>query len=317
MKTFDCAVIVPVFNGEAFLAETLHGIRAQRLPPSQIIVVDDGSTDASAEIARSFGDDIVVMQQSNSGQGVARDLGIASTDCEWIALCDSDDVWTEDHLARREELLARFPEAQFSFSDCYNFGSSANFEGGHLDAAPKNWFQRWCEDLEDGAFRVADPLGATLEYNPAYPSGFVFRRSAYATMGGFLERYSRWRAEDFEFTRRFYARCPDPIIGDRQQTWGYRRHDANHSFDQWRNLLARAQILEAHVKEGVEPEALRESALGEASNARGAAFDIAFWGGDFTAASALYRGELRSPQRTLRRRMRYLVSLLRRVSGTS
>lgn len=311
MDHLDCAVIVPAFNAETFIGETLRSIRAQTLAPAEIIVIDDGSSDSTAEVARSFGEDITVIQQRNQGQGIARSVGIAAAQSEWLALCDSDDVWRADHLARRAQLLSKCPDAVFSFSDFYSFGPSADYGGGLLDTAPASWFTRWCKDLGDDFFVINDPLRATLEFNPVYACGLVFRREAYDAMGGFLARYSSWRAEDLEFTRRFYACSDIPIVGDRQQTWGYRRHGANHSADQWRNLLARAHILEAHVENGVESMDMHELVLHEAARARTAAFDTAFWDGEFQATRELYRSELRGEHRTLKRRLRYLVAVVR------
>jgi len=69
--------IVPVYNGEAFLAEAVETIRRQSLPPLEIIIVDDGSTDRTAQIASRLGDDIVYSYQPNGGSASARNKGLA------------------------------------------------------------------------------------------------------------------------------------------------------------------------------------------------------------------------------------------------
>ena len=86
------SVIIPVFNGQAYLAETLACALGQTYPNIEIIVVDDGSTDGSAGIARSFGDRVRLFAQSNAGAGAARNMGFARSRGEYIFFLDADDV---------------------------------------------------------------------------------------------------------------------------------------------------------------------------------------------------------------------------------
>jgi len=93
------SVIIPVYNGEKYLAEAIESVLAQTLPPLEIIVVDDGSTDASADIARGFGDPVRVESQPHGGIAPARNRGVALARGELIAFLDADDVWGVDKLA--------------------------------------------------------------------------------------------------------------------------------------------------------------------------------------------------------------------------
>ena len=306
MSEFDCAVIVPAFNAAAFLGETLDALVGQTVPARKVIVVDDGSTDATPAIVDSYGPRVELLQQANSGQGVARALGIADCDTQWIALCDADDVWEAEHLSRRHALLQAFPDAEFTMSDCCSFGAQAGSSIGVIDAAPSSWIQDWGSPVDDEVFWLDDPMAATLVYNPFYPSGLVFSRESYERMGGFLPRYSRWRAEDMEFTRRYFARGEVKALCDLRKTWRYRRHDGNYSSKQWLNLLARAKILEEHESQGLVPDRLRKATEREIGSARAAAFDIAYWDGDFAVARDLYRRELPDSERSPKRRLRML-----------
>lgn len=97
------SVIIPAFNRERFLADSIESILAQTYPASEIIVVDDGSTDRTAEVAQSFGDAVKYVFQENGGAAVARNTGVGIATGEWFAFLDSDDVWLPDLLARQIE----------------------------------------------------------------------------------------------------------------------------------------------------------------------------------------------------------------------
>jgi glycosyltransferase involved in cell wall biosynthesis len=107
----DVAVVIPVRDGEAHLAEALSSVLSQDLAPVEILVVDDGSTDRSAEVARAAGPRIEVLSTPPRGAGAARNLGVASTRAPWIAFLDADDVWEPAKLSRQTRALAATPGA--------------------------------------------------------------------------------------------------------------------------------------------------------------------------------------------------------------
>lgn len=86
------SVVIPAFNRATVLPVTLRSLLAQTLPAGEIIVVDDGSTDGTAEIAESFGDPIRVIRQENAGPAAARNRGFKESTGEFIHFFDSDDV---------------------------------------------------------------------------------------------------------------------------------------------------------------------------------------------------------------------------------
>ena len=104
------SVIVPSFNGERYLEAALRSALDQTLPPTEVIVVDDGSTDRSAEIAESFGDPVRCLRQANSGIAEARNRGLSSATGELIAFLDQDDVWPPRKLEAQVEALRANPE---------------------------------------------------------------------------------------------------------------------------------------------------------------------------------------------------------------
>ena len=97
--------IVPVFNGERYLREALDSIVAQSHQTLDVLLVDDGSTDASAAVAKSYGDRIRYFFQPNAGPAAARNVGLAAAQGEFVAFLDADDRWHPEKLTLQ---LARF-----------------------------------------------------------------------------------------------------------------------------------------------------------------------------------------------------------------
>jgi glycosyltransferase involved in cell wall biosynthesis len=99
------SVIIPNFNREALLAETVNNLLAQSRPPHEIIVVDDGSTDNSIEVIRSFGTKVKLVQQANQGPGAARNAGLAVATGDYIQFQDSDDLFSLNKLEAQAKRL--------------------------------------------------------------------------------------------------------------------------------------------------------------------------------------------------------------------
>jgi glycosyltransferase involved in cell wall biosynthesis len=103
------SAIIPVFNGEKYLAAAIESILAQKYHPIQIIVVDDGSTDNSAAVARSF-TQVEYHLQDHAGVATALNKGIAEAKADFISFLDADDLWIEGKLKRQLEAFANDPE---------------------------------------------------------------------------------------------------------------------------------------------------------------------------------------------------------------
>jgi glycosyltransferase involved in cell wall biosynthesis len=101
------SVVIPVYNGEQYLAEAIDSAFAQEYRPLEIVVVDDGSTDGSADIARSYAD-VRYIHRPNGGPAAARNSGIAASAGEFIAFLDHDDVWAPNKLSIEVELLVKY-----------------------------------------------------------------------------------------------------------------------------------------------------------------------------------------------------------------
>jgi glycosyltransferase involved in cell wall biosynthesis len=114
MKTdqFLVSVIIPVYNGEAFLAEAVESIQQQDHRPLEIIIVDDGSTDGTKKIAASFEDNIRYTYQHHSGPVVARNQGLRMAHGDVIGFLDADDLWLRNSLRLRLVRLVCDPSVE-------------------------------------------------------------------------------------------------------------------------------------------------------------------------------------------------------------
>ncbi|SFE00956.1 glycosyltransferase family 2 protein [Roseivivax sediminis] len=111
------SIVVPAYNAEATLDETLRSLVAQSFRDLEIVVVDDGSSDRTPAIARSIGDPrIRLVQQPNRGLAGARNSGIHAAKGEFVGFCDADDLWRPTKLARHVAHLDASPQVGLSYS---------------------------------------------------------------------------------------------------------------------------------------------------------------------------------------------------------
>lgn len=102
--------IVPVYNGERFIGEAIQSILAQTYAHREIIVVDDGSEDGTADVLQSLGGQLRVIRQENQGPSLARNRGMEESHGEFVAFLDADDLWVEDKLEAQMEILVERPD---------------------------------------------------------------------------------------------------------------------------------------------------------------------------------------------------------------
>lgn len=98
MKHAPVTVVIPVYNGARYLGDAIRSVLEQTLPAMEIVVVDDGSTDASAEIAASFGDVVRLIRQDNRGVAAARNRGLRDASGAYVAWLDQDDLATPNRI---------------------------------------------------------------------------------------------------------------------------------------------------------------------------------------------------------------------------
>jgi glycosyltransferase involved in cell wall biosynthesis len=126
-------VVIPAWNAERWLAEALDSVLAQRPAPADVVVIDDGSGDATARIARGYPAPVRVVSQDHAGIGAARNRGVDAVAGDWIAFLDADDLMTGTSLASRASVLAERAEVEIVFGTVRRFSRLAYGEPVALD----------------------------------------------------------------------------------------------------------------------------------------------------------------------------------------
>ncbi len=171
------SAVIPTYNREKLIARAIRSVLNQSRPPQEIIVVDDGSTDDTRAVVAQFGAAVRYLHQPNGGSAVARHHGITAATHPWVALLDSDDVWTEAHLAHMAAAIAATAgQARFYFADTLR---SSEGQG------KRHW--------EIANFAIAEPYKLMTDAAPWVMNGrqpmmlqsTVFQRAAYLESGGF------------------------------------------------------------------------------------------------------------------------------------
>lgn len=168
MYTVSISVILPVFNGERFLAEAVASIWRQSIRPLEIIIVDDGSTDGTPELIRSLGNDVRSVSQPNAGPAAARNTGIRLAQGEALAFLDADDVWPDNTLAVLLSHLADESLPDIVLGRVQSVVTDTNKDGGEVlrpVAPPHRSSQLGSALLRADVFRTIGLFDETLQYS--------------------------------------------------------------------------------------------------------------------------------------------------------
>ena len=224
------AAVVPVYNGRAFLADAVASIRQQTRRVDEIIVVDDASTDGSAELAESLGAR-VIRAPRNGGPSAARNLALRATDCDLVAFLDADDWWMPQHCERLAGALERH-------------------DGALLASARTQLWEEQCrpELPEPPADAPFDAVALLVQYNFVPQTGAVVRRRAVLDAGAYDEHLRL--SEDYDLWLRLALR--GPFVHLPEITVHRRRHEgqASHAItgmfsNMWRHRLGLMERLSA------------------------------------------------------------------------
>ena len=227
ITTVDVSVVVPTYNGAQYLAAALDSIGQQTMRPREVIVVDDGSTDGSPEIAEQMG--ARVIRLSRSGVCVARNRGITEATSSWIALLDQDDLWLPTKLERQCNAAALHTDAVLIATDAAKVDGNnhlvlASFI--HADFMHYNRVQP--TSRENGIDYFASGQDA-LRYAGWFllPSAVLARRDALVASGMFDERITLH--EDVSCFTRVLANGALVVI--HEALTGWRIHSSNTHFN--------------------------------------------------------------------------------------
>lgn len=238
--TAECTLVIPAYNRGPLIGATLDSALAQTLAFREVIVVDDGSTDNTAEVLARYRDQITVVTTSNQGVQRARNVGIERARTELVALLDSDDLMLPGYLATMLPWMERHAEQDLVFCNFITFTHQGQ-DADKLSRSPFDFLAG--AKMEDGfAFDIPDLYQRSVGYQPMFPSGLMLRRSFVERHGGYSPAFRGIVSEDWEFTLR--AICLGCVAMCTHALVHIRKHNGNQSGDSVRMNLGEAQILE-------------------------------------------------------------------------
>lgn len=211
------SVIIPTYNRENFILESVHSVLKQTYRNFELIVVDDGSTDATQKMLQPVFSEIILLKQPQRGPSAARNSGIRVASGTWISFLDSDDLWLPGKLEQQVRFFLANPEAKVSYTEeiWYRKGRRVNPAKKHRK------YSGWI-------YRKMLPLCLVS------PSSVMIHREVFETVGLFDETLPA--CEDYDLWLRIGAKypihlLPEPLIVKRnghqgqqsQKFWGMDR----------------------------------------------------------------------------------------------
>mgnify|MGYP001592188480 CR=1 FL=1 len=185
------SVVIPLYNAQDVIRETIESALAQTWKGCEIIVIDDGSTDGSGKVVQEFGDRVRLIRQENAGVAAARNRGIQEATGESIALLDHDDLWHPTKLEKQVRVLEQRPEVGMVITDV-----------AHINCAgrPMGIVGRGYNPSETFARLFVGGYVPT-------PSAALIRKSVLESVGGFDEVFKSAGLDDHELWTRIAVGC--------------------------------------------------------------------------------------------------------------
>jgi glycosyltransferase involved in cell wall biosynthesis len=216
-------VIIPSYNREKYICETIDSALSQTYENIEIVVVDDGSTDRSREILEGYGNRILLLEhegRSNRGQASAINLAMRSARGKYVAILDSDDIWTVDKIEKQVDYLERHPEIGIVYGNGYA-----------IDENGKILYKL----IPPGHREDSDPSRMLLECHFNIPSNALVRRTAFDQAGEFDETLRS--SQDHDMAIRLLEVTKAAFLDE--PVWYYRRHpdtqSTKHTKRRWMN----------------------------------------------------------------------------------
>ena len=207
----EISIIVPIYNGAAYLSETLNSLLSQTFENFELLAIDDGSTDASIEIVLSFNDERVrVIRKKNGGLSEALNVGIAEAKAPWIARSDQDDISFPERLERQLRVMKDHPESIGLFAYTTKFGSKHGWSNADKVVVAPGKVKKF-EPMKDGCL-----LGSTM----------FMKTEALRSVGGFRQKY--YPSDDWDLECRL-AQAGDVLVL-RERLIAYRFHASANTY---------------------------------------------------------------------------------------
>ncbi len=205
------AAILPLYNGRPWIEQSIRSILEQTVPPDELIVIDDGSTDDGVGIVQEFASEhpqIRLVRQPNAGQSAARNHAISLCTSEWIALIDQDDIWYPNHIEDLINLIQGHRGLRLGW--VYSDFDDIDLEGRMV---ARNFIEHMDVDNPKRDLQRVLRQGFIIQ-----PSATLISRAAILDVGGFDERLSGYEDDDL-FLRIFLANYDNAFLERPTSQW--------------------------------------------------------------------------------------------------
>lgn len=190
------SVIIPTFNRAAWVGEAIASVCAQTYTPQEVIVVDDGSQDATAEVVHTFGSAMTYLPRPHAGVSAARNAGVAQSHGEFVAFLDSDDLWLPGKVAAQIALFQQYPDTQVCYTDEVWIRHGVRVNQKRIHHKHSGWM-----------------FEQSLPRCVISPSSVMIRRGFWEQHGGFDETLPA--CEDYDLWLRFTRVTPIALLPER------------------------------------------------------------------------------------------------------
>lgn len=275
------SVVVPAYNAQDTLAETLQAVLAQTYADWECVVVDDGSTDDTQAVARRFADAdprFTLVSQENRGTGGAYNAGARAAMGEWIAICSADDILLPSHLATMAQAIEDSPGYDIYSCNGYYWapdGGSTLVYAGARDAETRPW-------------SLEDVLRASF-----FSVGACYRRELHGEVGGYREDVF---GEDYDFWLRTMSRGARHLYVDTPLAM-HRRSDTQKSASLVRAYESDISSIAAVLASGHLEPAQADAARAAIRHRRRLLFGLTKVGGALTRIARIVRAPRRGTTR--------------------
>lgn len=215
------SVIIPAYNAEAFIVDTVNSALNQTFQDLEVIVIDDGSKDGTLTALEPFGNRIRVHQQANGGVAKARNTGVALAKGEWIAFLDADDLWLPDKLEKQLSI----PSVPMSYTDRLNIGERGDLPERQSDLTPMPGGDLFVPLMREGNFITNTSV--------------LMRRALFEQLGGFYTGLNG--TEDWDLWIRVAERHHIGVVAE--PLVKYRFHGGSISRNYERMSRERTQVI--------------------------------------------------------------------------
>ena len=237
------SIIMPAFNAGKYIAESIQSVLEQTYTKWELIVVDDGSTDNTGEIVRSFMSTerrIKYIFQQNSGQGKARNTAIENSSGELVAFLDSDDLWASDKLTLQLKVMEE-TKADLIFSDALIFSEGE-------EAIKTLTFSMLCPEFLYGRYGGTEMFRLLFAYNRIPTLTVLTRKDILKKVRLFDEKREYQNCEDYDLWLKL-AGNGAVFLGMKESLAQYRRHSASMMNEDSRLLKPMIAVVKKHSQD--------------------------------------------------------------------